>query len=373
MTLAYRTVARDVSTDARAGEITLERGRIATPAFMPVGTLGTVKGLEPDDLHRMQARIILGNTYHLYLRPGLEVLERMGGLHRFMGWSGPVLTDSGGFQFFSLARFARVTDDGVEFRSHLDGSRHRFSPEGVIDIQRVIGSDIRMVLDDCPALPATPARLDESLRRSSVWAHRSLVAGRGLGGATFGIVQGGTDVARRISHLETLAAMEVDGRAFEGLALGGLAVGEAPELTWATLAEVGPRMPSDRPRYLMGVGKPADLLRAVASGIDMFDCVLPTRNARTAQVFTREGPLNLRNARYRMDDTPIDPTCACPVCTRFSRAYVAHLFRAGEMLGPRLASLHNLHYYLGLMREAREAIVAGRYGVWMRETMAAWA
>ncbi|TVR03045.1 MAG: tRNA guanosine(34) transglycosylase Tgt [Deltaproteobacteria bacterium] len=370
--LEFTTRQQDSATSARAGEIRLARGRIETPMFMPVGTVGSVKGLEPRDLVDMDARIILGNTYHLYLRPGEQVLEQMGGLHRFMAWDGPILTDSGGFQFFSLSRFARVDDDGVRFRSHLDGSRHAFTPESVIETQRVIGSDIRMVLDDCPALPAPRSRILEAMRRTTLWAQRSLQAARHLDGATFAIVQGGTDRTLRREHLDALSSLSFEGRTFEGLALGGLAVGESAAEMDEVLHEIAPRMPQDRPRYLMGVGKPGDILQAIAAGIDLFDCVLPTRNARTGQLFTREGALNLRNARHRVDDRPIDAECPCPVCATHSRAYLAHLFRSREILAPRLASIHNLRFYLDLVREARSAIIRGDYERWMNATMRRW-
>ncbi len=354
--IRHRIDALSSSGNARATTIELERGTIQTPTFMPVGTVGSVKGLTTEVVGLVGAQIILGNTYHLYLRPGTAVLERFGGLHRFMDWSGPILTDSGGYQFFSLRQFTKTTDDGVQFRSHIDGSRHLFTPEKVIAIQTAIDSDIMMVLDDCPALPATPKRLSEALRRTTLWARRSVAAAKDVRGALFGIVQGGTDIQLRRAHLDELAALP-----FDGLALGGLAVGEAPAEMYETLEAVAPEMPQDRPRYLMGVGRPQDLVEAIHRGIDMFDCVMPTRNARNGQVFTRFGKLNLRNARFAGSDAPMDPTCTCTACARLSAGYMHHLFRAGEMLGPILATEHNLSYYLRLVNGARDAILNDRW------------
>ena len=352
---------------ARAATITTRRGTIETPIFMPVGTQGSVKTTSPAELRQAHAQIILGNTYHLYLRPGLEVLEKMGGLHRFANWQGPVLTDSGGYQFFSLAELARFDDEGVSFQSHHDGSRHRFTPERVVEIQRCIGSDIMMVLDQCPALPATDATLDEAIRRSTDWAMRSLAVRRPSDGALFAIAQGGTDARRRCAHIETLAAAP-----FDGLALGGLAVGESPAEMYDTLEACVPAMPVDRPRYLMGVGRPEDLLEAIARGIDMFDCVMPTRNARNAQVFTRAGKLNLRNARFRFDEGPIDAGCSCLACREHSRAYIHHLVRAKEVYGIRLTTLHNLTYYLDLVRGARTAMLAGAFDAYAHGCREGW-
>lgn len=363
--LTFRLDATDGA--ARAATIETRRGRIETPIFMPVGTQGTVKTASPSELNALGAQIILGNTYHLYLRPGTEVLDRFGGLHAFAGWSGPLLTDSGGFQFYSLADLAKFDDDGVSFQSHLDGSRHRFTPEKVIAIQRAIGSDIMMVLDQCPALPATEQTLEVAVRRSTDWAVRSLAAWQEGDGAVFAIAQGGTNVARRTAHIEALAE-----HAFHGLALGGLAVGEAPEEMYDTIEACGPAMPVDRPRYLMGVGRPEDILEAIARGIDMFDCVMPTRNARNGQVFTRSGKLNLRNARFSTDDAPIDPACACPACRQHSRAYVHHLIRAKEVYGIRLTTLHNLQYYLDLVRGARDAVLSGQFAAYRSACRAGW-
>ncbi len=366
--LTQRIDAVSSECGARATTLTLARGTIQTPIFMPVGTVGTVKGLTAAQVRATGAQIILGNTYHLYLRPGEAVLEKMGGLHRFMGWDAPILTDSGGYQFFSLRKFTRTTDEGVQFRSHIDGSSHLFTPERVMEIQDIIGSDIQMVLDDCPALPASPERLREALRRTTLWARRSMAASEATRGATFLIVQGGTDLELRRAHLHTLAEM-----GSEGLALGGLAVGEAPEEMVETLAAIVPEMPVDRPRYLMGVGRPIDLLEAIERGVDMFDCVMPTRNARNGQVFTRMGKLNLRNARHAGVDAPLDPGCGCEACRTVSAGYLHHLFRAQEMLGPILATIHNLTYYLDFVREAREAIVGDRWMAFRRRTLEGWA
>jgi len=352
---------------ARLGRVETSRGGFDTPMFMPVGTLGTVKSLTPQDLEDVGAEIILGNTYHLYLRPGMGVMEQFGGLHRFMDWSGPILTDSGGFQFYSLSDLAKFDDDGVDFRSHIDGSKHRFTPERVVEIQATIGSTIMMQLDQCPALPATPKTLEQAVKRSTDWALRSLAVADRAPGALFAIGQGGTDVSLRIAHIEELSA-----HAFDGIALGGLAVGEAPEDMYDTLEAVTPSMPADRPRYLMGVGRPEDLVEAIGRGIDMFDCVMPTRNARKGSVFTRTGKLNLRNAGHRHDEAPLDPSCGCLACRRFSRAYLHHLFRNKELLGPRLATLHNLTYYLDLVRDARAAIRRGEYDTFRRSCHAGW-
>ena len=363
--LTHRVDATD--GQARATTIGLARGTLATPLFMPVGTLGTVKTLDPDDIRGTGAQIILGNTYHLYLRPGAALLRDLGGLHRFMGWEGPILTDSGGFQFFSLRHLARYDDEGVTFQSHLDGGTHRFRPEDVVDIQRAIGSDIMMVLDECPPLPASQETLEAAVRRSTAWALRSLVHAGDQPNALFAIAQGGTDVALRLAHIRTLAE-----HAFDGLALGGLAVGEATEEREATLRAVVPEMPVDRPRYLMGVGKPQDVLAGIEAGVDLFDCVLPTRNARTGYGYTRLGRITVKQARWARDERPLDPTCGCSTCARFSRAYLSHLFRNREMLGQRLLTVHNLHYYLTLVGEARQAILEGRFAAFAAQTRALW-
>ncbi|MFT6400130.1 MAG: queuine tRNA-ribosyltransferase [Bradymonadia bacterium] len=356
------------SSGARAGTIHTPRGTIETPIFMPVGTLGTVKTQSVDELRRAGAQIILGNTYHLYLRPGTDVLDAFGGLHRFMGWDAPILTDSGGYQFFSLSKYAKFTEDGVKFSSHHDGGKHFFSPESCIQAQASIGSDIMMQLDQCPALPATERTLDDAIRRSTNWAKRCLASAKEIApGALFAIGQGGTDVGRRIAHIEALAADD-----YHGIALGGLAVGETPNEMYDTVEAVTPSMPKDRPRYLMGVGRPADILEGIARGIDMFDCVMPTRNARNGQVFTRDGKMNMRNARFKRDEAPIDAQCSCMACTHHSRAYIHHLLRNHEVLGLRLTTTHNLTYYLDLVRGARAAIVADEFDSYRSACHSAW-
>jgi queuine tRNA-ribosyltransferase len=365
--LEHRIDAIDPGSLARATTIRLRRGTIETPIFMPVGTLGTVKGLAPFELRDAGAALILANTYHLFLRPSTAVLERAGGLHRFMAWDRPILTDSGGYQFFSLSSLCRYDDRGVEFKSHLDGTKHFFTPERVIELQASIDSDIHMQLDQCPALPAAPEVLREAMLRSIDWARRSRAVSVDRQGALFAIVQGGTDRAMRRFHAETVAAED-----YAGYALGGLAVGEAPDEMYEVIEATTPFLPADRPRYLMGVGTPRDLLEAIGRGIDMFDCVLPTRNARNGQVFTRAGRRNLRNARFQSDDAPLDAACGCYTCRTFSRAYLAHLFRSQEMLGPRLATLHNIQYYLDLVRGARDAILAGAFDSYRSRCIEAW-
>ena len=368
--LPFRVEARD--GNARAGTLQTPRGVVQTPIFMPVGTVGTVKSLMPDELEALGAQIILANTYHLYLRPGEPVLEQHGGLHRMMGWDRPILTDSGGYQFFSLRHLARFDRDGVTFQSHVDGSRHRFTPERVIDIQRTIGSDVMMVLDHCSELPAPRAALERAMATTTDWALRSLrhVVERPAerDGAVFAILQGGTEHDLRVRHRDELCAHE-----FDGFAVGGLSVGEAPAVMYDVLETAVPGMPQERPRYLMGVGRPEDLVAGIERGVDMFDCVMPTRNARNGGTFTRTGRLNMRNGRHRTDERPIDERCGCPACRRFTRSYILHLFRTNEMLGPRLVTLHNLHYYLDLVTEARAAIAAGRFASWAAETRSGWA
>ncbi len=360
---AYEEMARDGS--ARAGRIHTPRGlQVLTPLFMPVGTQATVKGMLPSEVRATGASILLANTYHLWLRPGAERVARLGGLHRFMRWDGGVLTDSGGFQVYSLGALRKVSDEGVRFRSHLDGSLRFLSPEEAMRVQRLLGSDIAMVLDECPPGRAERAEVEAAMRRTTRWARRCLRTERAPGQARFGIVQGGTHLDLRLAHLEEIAAMP-----FEGLALGGFSVGEPVERMHELLGELAPRMPSDRPRYLMGVGTPRDLIRAIGAGIDMFDCVLPTRNARTGQALTWNGRVNLKQARHAEDDRPIDPNCACPTCRHFGRAYLRHLFKTREMLGPRLVTWHNLYFYQRLTDAAREAIVQGRYTTWARETL----
>jgi queuine tRNA-ribosyltransferase len=311
------------------------------------------------------SRLILANTYHLMLRPGAELVHELGGVQRFMAWPYGILTDSGGYQVFSLAELRKLDDAGVVFRSHIDGSQQALSPERSMEVQRLLGSDIAMVLDECPPGNADRATVQRAVDRTSRWAERCLASERAPGQARFGIVQGGSFLDLRLAHLASLASLP-----FEGLALGGFSVGEAMSVTYELLGELGPRMPEDRPRYLMGVGKPIDLLRAIGAGIDMFDCVLPTRNARNGQALTWNGRVNLKQSRHRADQKPLDPECACPTCATFSRAYLRHLFAAGEMLGPRLVTQHNLHFYQALTRAAREAIRAQRYASFAREAEA---
>ena len=359
---------------ARRGVLVTPHGSIETPAFMPVGTQGVVKAVTPRDLEEVGASIILGNTYHLYLRPGDDLVARRGGLHRFMGWSRPILTDSGGYQVFSLADRRTVEEQGVHFRSHLDGSAHLLTPEKAVDIQLQLGSDIAMVLDECPPSSWTLDQIDQSLDRTARWARRCRdrfvdrrdghsaspngvgVAVSNPGQAQFGIVQGGTFENLRAKSVQLTVEI-----GFEGYAIGGLSVGETPDTMYKVIAATAPLLPSDHPRYLMGVGTPTDLVEAVGRGIDMFDCVLPTRNARNGQLFTSEGPLNIKNARFAEDDGPLDPACGCYTCRSFSRAYLRHLFMAGEMTAGSLNTLHNLSFYLDTMRRIREAISFGAF------------
>ncbi len=340
---------------ARAGIIHTPRGDIATPAFMPVGTAATVKAMLPASVRETGADIVLANTYHLMLRPGAERIARLGGLHRFMGWERPILTDSGGFQVMSLAKLRRISDEGVSFRSHIDGAEEFLSPERAMDIQRCLGSDIQMVLDECPAFPATEAEIEASLALSMRWAARSKAAfGEQPGRACFGIVQGGV-----FPHLRARSAHALVEIGFDGYAVGGLAVGETQSAMFDTLEATVPLLPADRPHYLMGVGKPDDIAGAVLRGIDMFDCVLPTRSGRNGQAFTRAGALNLRNARFAEDDAPLDAECRCPACRNFSRAYLHHVVKAREIIASMLLTWHNLAYYQDLMAGLRDAIRAG--------------
>ena len=342
---------------ARRGRLHTAHGTVETPAFMPVGTQATVKATTPGVLGAAGAQMILANTYHLMLRPGAERVARLGGLHRFMAWPGPILTNSGGYQVMSLAARRTLDEDGVTFASHLDGSRHRLTPERAVEIQDLLDATVAMVLDECTPYPIEQAALAASMRRSMRWAERSKAAFQARPGyGLFGIVQGGVDPELRLE-----SAMRLVELGFDGYAIGGLAVGEGQALMFETVALTAPALPEDRPRYLMGVGKPADLIGAVARGIDLFDCVLPTRSGRTAQAWTAGGPLNLRNQRHADDPLPLDPDCPCPACRDYSRAYLHHLTRAGEILGAMLLTWHNLHYYQRLMAEARGAIEAGRF------------
>ena len=342
---------------ARRGRLTTGHGVVETPVFMPVGTHATVKGLTPDDLETAGARIVLGNTYHLFLRPGHELIRALGGLHRFMSWPGAILTDSGGFQVWSLAKLRKVTDDGVEFRAPLDGATRFLSPELAIEIQAALGADIAMVLDECLAYPATRETTERSLARTLRWAERCRAAHATVGHqeqALFGIVQGGSDEELRIRAAAATVAL-----GFDGYAIGGLAAGGEPKPRMYALTEfVARALPADRPRYLMGVGKPEDLVESVARGVDMFDCVLPTRNARNGQAFTSTGTVTIKQARWTRDSAPLDADCHCYTCRHFSRAYLRHLYVAEELLAYRLLTLHNVHFYLGFMAAMREAIAA---------------
>jgi queuine tRNA-ribosyltransferase len=364
---AFDVLARDPSTAARRGRMTTPHGTIETPAFMPVGTAGTVKAMTPEEVAGLGFEMILGNTYHLALRPGEEVVRRLGGLHRFMNWPGSILTDSGGFQVLSLAGRRDIDDDGVDFRSHLDGSRMRMTPERSLAIQAALGSDIVMAFDDCPALPSETARIAQAVARTTAWARRCRDAWHDDGRALFGIVQGGDDRALRAESAGALTAM-----GFDAYAIGGVSVGESAERSREVVAFTAPLLPAERARYLMGMGTPADLVAMVGHGIDLFDCVLPTRVARNGGLFTPEGRILIKRAEYREDGRPVDPDCACEACRRYSRAYLRHLYMAGEILGLRLNTLHNLHQYAETMRRARRAIEEGRYGAFRDAFLARW-
>ncbi|MEL6100730.1 MAG: tRNA guanosine(34) transglycosylase Tgt [Pseudomonadota bacterium] len=345
---------------ARRGVINTTRGDIRTPAFMPVGTAATVKAMLPESVRETGADILLGNTYHLMLRPGAERIDRLGGLHEFMNWQRPILTDSGGFQVMSLASLRKLTEEGVTFKSHIDGSKHALTPERSMEIQRLLGSDIVMCFDECPALPATEDAVAQSMRLSMRWAQRSRDAfGDRPGHALFGIQQGGVTQDLRAESAEALRAIE-----FDGYAVGGLAVGEGQEAMFGVLTYAPDMLPEDKPRYLMGVGKPDDIVGAVKRGIDMMDCVLPSRSGRTGQVFTRMGQLNIKNARHQDDPRPIDESCTCPACRSYSRAYLHHVFRSQEIISSMLLTWHNLHYYQQIMQGMRDAIAAGAFAAW---------
>ena len=362
---------------ARLGRLTLSHGVVETPAFMPVGTYGTVKAMTPEELEGLGAHICLGNTFHLMLRPGSDIVALHGGLHRFMHWSRPILTDSGGFQVFSLKSLRKITEEGVRFRSPIDGSNVRLTPEDSMDVQLKLRSDIAMALDDCTPYPATESEARESMERSMRWAARSFAhyyrENPDLGpadhvptdvppGGLFGIVQGGMHTSLRLASLEALTKLD-----FPGFAVGGLAVGEPEEERLRVLESVVPHMPTDRPRYLMGVGRPEDIVAAVMRGIDMFDCVMPTRHARNGHLFTTTGVINIRNSAHQADLGPVDPVCACYTCRNYSRSYLRHLDRCNEILGSRLNSIHNLHFYLDLMRSIRSALAEGRLMSWARD------
>jgi len=355
---------------ARRGRLMLARGTVETPAFMPVGTYGTVKGVTPEELEACGTEIILGNTFHLMLRPGTEVIGAHGGLHGFMHWEKPILTDSGGFQVFSLAGMRKISEEGVRFASPIDGSQVRLTPEDSMDVQRALGSDIAMCFDDCTAWPASEAQARESMELSMRWAARSRAhyyrtEPAPPRGDLFGIIQGGMYLPLRQASLEALTDI-----GFPGYAIGGLAVGEPEDVRLAVLEGIAPLIPSDRPRYLMGVGRPEDLIAAVARGVDMFDCVMPTRHARNGHLFTQTGVLNIRNAAHTADTGPVDPACGCYTCRNYSRAYLRHLDKCNEILGARLNTIHNLHFYLELMRCVRQALDEGRFAAFARDFMA---
>ncbi len=361
--MEFRLVHVDRQTGARAGEIITPHGVVHTPVFMTVGTQGSVKTLSPEELRQAGVEMVLANTYHLYLRPGEEVISQAGGIQKFMSWHGPVLTDSGGFQIFSLSDLTKITSEGVIFRSHLDGSEHLFTPEKVIQIQAKIGADIVMVLDECTGYPLSYDRALKSTQLTVEWAERSkreferLDLGRNQ--AIFGIVQGSTyeDLRERCSH-------ELEKIGFDGYAIGGLSVGEPKSAMFEIIRLCTALLPEDKPRYLMGVGFPEDIVESIARGVDMFDCVMPTRNARNGTVFTSQGKLVVKNATYATDFSPLDPECDCYTCKTFTRAYLRHLFQAGELLAPRLATLHSVTYFQRLMKDARRAILEDRFGAW---------
>ncbi|MBM2828819.1 MAG: Tgt [Actinobacteria bacterium] len=364
MPISFDITARDPGTAARTGTITTEHGTIPTPAFLPVGTAATVKGVWPEQLREMGYGCVLSNTYHLYLRPGHERIRKLGGLHRFMGWDRALLTDSGGYQVFSLGSLRKVADEAVTFRSHIDGSLHALSPEKAVAVQEALGSDIRMVLDECVEYPAGRREVEESVRRTADWARRSVAASGREEGGLFGIVQGGMfpDLRRR-------SAGEVCSIDFPGYAIGGVSVGEGTELQREVVDLTAPLLPAEKPRYLMGVGTPADILFAVSRGIDMFDCVLPTRNARNGMLFTSAGPLVIKQARFAEDPLPPDENCGCPTCRTFTRAYLRHLYMQREILSSMLLTVHNLHFYATWMERIRQAIRVGNFGEFMKESL----
>ncbi len=359
--MSFDLIARDPSCNARRGRLFTAHGTVETPVFMPVGTQATVKSISPDELENLGAAMILGNTYHLYLRPGSERIERLGGLHSFMGWNGSILTDSGGFQVFSLSGMRKIEESGVLFQSHLDGSRHMIRPEDAVRIQMQLGSDVAMCFDECTPYPVTYEYARDSMERTVRWAKRCKDAHCRPDQALFGIVQGSVFLDLR---RDCLAKLEEIG--FDGYAVGSLAIGEPKEEMQAVLDALSERLPCDRPRYLMGVGTPEDLVEAVRIGMDMFDCVMPTRNARNGKLFTTSGSIQIKNSVHADDGEPIDPGCDCYTCRRFSRAYLRHLFIARELLAYRLNTIHNLHYYLNLMADMRKAIEEGRFENWRR-------
>jgi len=363
MALRFTIEAEDGATGARAAVVSTERGSFRTPAFMPVGTAATVKGVWPEQLREMEYGCILGNTYHLYLRPGHERIRGLGGLHRFMGWDRLILTDSGGFQVFSMSALRKVSDEAVSFRSHVDGSAHVLSPELAVEVQEALGADLRMALDECIAYPAEREEAEDAVRRTTLWARRSLAARRMPEGGMLGIVQGGM-----FAELRRRSAEEICSLPFDGFAVGGVSVGEGKELQRETVERTAPLLPASKPRYLMGVGTPGDILYAVSRGVDLFDCVLPTRNARNGRMFTSAGPLTIKQARYRDDPLPPDERCGCPTCRSFSRAYLRHLFVQGELLASMAMTIHNLFFYSRLMERARDAITRGKLAEFMKKS-----
>ena len=364
--LKFKLTAVDPDTKARAGVLVTPRGTVPTPVFMPVGTSGTVKGLDPERLAALGAGICLGNTYHLMNRPGHERVRELGGLHKMMAWNGAILTDSGGFQVFSLAKLRKVTNDGVRFRSHLDGRLLELTPESAIHVQETLGSDIMMPLDICPPHPCTEKEMSQALSLTTRWAKRCLAARKR--GALFAITQGGVDLSRRRQHVEELGDLEVD-----GFSIGGLSVGEPNELMYEVTDAIADTLPKHKPRYLMGVGTPVDLLTAVSHGVDMFDCVMPTRHARNGMAFTWKGRVIIKHRAHIDDTKPLDEDCPCPTCQRFSRGYLNHLFKQREMLAHMALTVHNVHFYLELMREARAAVLEGRYAKFMQDFLSGYA
>jgi queuine tRNA-ribosyltransferase len=363
--MKFELLATDRTTGARRGRLTTTHGSVETPVFMPCGTQATVKTLDPRDLAAEACELVLCNTYHLYLRPGHEIVRELGGLHRFMGWDRAILTDSGGYQVLSLAALRRISEEGVTFQSHLDGSRHFLSPEKAVEIQLALGVDVLMALDECPPHDADHEYHRTSMERTARWAERCRKAHPGDEPALFGIVQGGTH-----PDLRARSAEETRRIGFAGYAVGGLGIGEGPAPMYAVVEHTTALLPTDAPRYLMGVGTPQDLVECIHRGVDMFDCVLPTRNARNGTLFTTSGRMNIKGAAYARDERPVDAACACHTCRHFSRAYLRHLYVADEILGLRLNTIHNLHYYLDLMRQARQAIEAGTFPGWRAETLA---
>ena len=354
--ITYQLRQRDTQTQARLGRLRTARAVIETPAFMPVGSLGPVKGLEPDELSSLGFQLMLNNAYHLYLRPGHKLVAELGGLHEFTGWRGAILTDSGGFQVFSLAKLRTVTDEGVTFQSHLDGSTHFITPETAVEIQESLGADIIMAFDECVALPAGREAVQDAVRRTTLWAKRCQASRRRTDQALFGIVQGGLDQDLRVQ-----SARDVTALGFDGYAIGGLSVGESKADMYAMLDLAVAELPEDKPRYLMGVGHPEDLVEGVARGIDLFDCVVPSRHGRTGSLFAAGGRVVIKQAQYTRDERPIDPGCGCPVCRRYSRAYLHHLFMIKDMLASRLNTVHNLWYFSDLMRRIRAAVAQGAF------------